>query len=73
MGDRSELGANVKACGFVNSITMADKLRLGDFNGAVQGDGEQALFNMDTREIFQSRSVFLYTPKKNQKTCEYLQ
>lgn len=58
VGDRSELGANVKACGFLNGITMADKLRLGDFNGAVKGDSEQTLFNMDAREIFQSCSVF---------------
>lgn len=45
LGERSELGANVAPCGFLNGITMADRLWLRDFNGTEQGDSQKPLLN----------------------------
>lgn len=61
LGERSELGANVAACGFLDGITITDRLRLRDFNGIVQGNSQQTLFNTATWEIF-ILTVYVCTP-----------
>ncbi len=63
LGERSELGANVAPCGFLDGITIADRLRLRDFNGIILGDSQQTLFNMTTWEIY----MFVH-PYKNNST-----
>lgn len=65
LGERRELGANIEPCGFLNGVTVADQLRLRDFNETIQGDRQQTLFNMDTWEIFRVMVYdWLYNPVK---------
>lgn len=62
LGERSELGANVAPCGFLNAITMADRLWLRDFNGTEQGDSQKPLLN--TARANDRRTVCICIPLK---------
>lgn len=52
LGKQSQLGANAVPCGSVNGVTMADRLRMSEFNGIVQGDSWESLLNTATWAIF---------------------
>lgn len=61
LGERSEVGANVAPCGFLDGITIADRFRLRDFNRIIQGDSQQT-FNTATWEIY---SMFVHRYENN--------
>lgn len=57
LGERSELWTKVAPSGFLNGITMADGLRLRDFNGIIQSDSQPTWFNTATWEIFKLKTL----------------
>lgn len=71
LGEQSEPGANVAPCGSLNGITMADRLRLSDFNGIVQGNSQESLLNAVTWERL-SNLQYMFAPAYKAATVQPL-